>query len=543
MKRMALLGALVALAAIALPSAAMAGRLSGVVVAKDAARRSVAIAARGEVRTVRTNRFGALKVGRRVTATGATLTDGSFAARTVKAGPRVTKVQFRAVVVRHEAAKQRLIVSAGGTVFAFRLAGGATFASDDGLSPGDQVTVSADVKKHELEAQHEDVKETGHVEALKLEGIFLHQGQDSFDIAVVHRGLVHIHFTPGTDLPEWKPGDIVVAVVSVGDDSSFTFVGGRTDGKPGSEAPKSDPPNTKEPTYYAGVLAERSATQVSVLREDGTTVTCAVPSTLDVSAFSPGQKVYMACRSGDHGLVLVAMKSPTGTTTGPGTGDQKPVETAAAGAIAEISASAVSVKKDDGTRVVCALLGGFDFSAFRVGDMVKLTCTERDGKAVTTSLRSDRAFVNVTTNEVGLIGTLAERTPTGVSVNADGATLHCGIATPVDLSPFSLGQKVALSCKRSDAGLTFALLYADSLWVKADGTAERTVYGTLAERGESTVTVTLEGGVSLSCAAPSTIDLSGFHTGDKVKMRCRLREGTWRLSLLRSETATVEVPL
>jgi hypothetical protein len=26
-------------------------------------------------------------------------------------------------------------------------------------------------------------------------------------------------------------------------------------------------------------------------------------------------------------------------------------------------------------------------------------------------------------------------------------------------------------------------------------------------------------------------------------MRCRLREGTWRLSLLRSETATVEVPL
>ena len=611
MKRMLLLGAVVALAAIALPSAAMAGRLSGVVVAKDAARRSVAVAARGEVRTVRTKRFGALMVGRRVTATGATLTDGTFAARTVKAGPRVTQVQFRAVVVRHEAAKQRLIVSAGGTVFAFRLAGGATFASDDGLSPGDQVTVSADVKKQELEAQHEDVKETGHVEALKLEGIFLHQGQDSFDIAVVHRGLVHIHFTPGTVLPEWTPGDVVVVVVSVGDEGSFTFVGGRTDGKPG-DVTKPEPPRTTEPTVVAGVLSERSATQVSVLREDGATVTCAVPAGWDLSVISAGEKVYMSCRKGENGLVLLAIKSANAAVTGP-----KPPENqliagvlsdrnatqvtvqredgttvtcavpagwdvsvfspgekvqmyckktdrglvlvsikserawmsdgkggaAFAGALAEVSGSGVSLRSEDGRLVGCAAPAGLDLSAFRPGDTVKLACALRSGHFFISSLRSERAFINLETSEVGLTGVLAERTSTGVTVNADGATLHCTIAAPADLSLFTLGQKVSLSCKRTDGGLVFALLYGDSVWVKADGTAERTVYGTFAERAESTVTVMLEGGVSLTCAAPSTIDLSGFHTGDKVKMRCRLREGTWRLSLLRSETATVEVPL
>jgi hypothetical protein len=158
------------------------------------------------------------------------------------------------------------------------------------------------------------------------------------------------------------------------------------------------------------------------------------------------------------------------------------------------------------------------------------------------SLRSERAYINLETSEVGLTGVLAERTSTGVTVNADGATLHCTIATPVDLSLFALGHRVSLSCKRTDGGLVFALLYGDSLWVKADGTAERTVYGTFAERAESTVTVMLAA-VSLTCAAPSTVDLSAFHTGDKVKMRCRLREGTWQLSLLRSETATVEVPL
>jgi hypothetical protein len=608
MKRFVLLGAVVAVAAIALPSAAMAGRLSGVVVAKDAARRSVAIAVRGEVRTVRTTRFGVLEVGRRITATGAPVAGGTFAARTVKAGARLTQVQFRAVVVRHEAAKQRLIVSAGGTVFAFRLAGGRTFASDGGLSPGDKITVSANVKKQELEAQHEDVKETGHVEALKLEGIFLHQGQDSFDIAVVHRGLVHIRFTPGSDLPEWKPGDIVFVVVSVGDGGSFTFVGGRTDGKPGE--------GTKpEPTIVAGTLSERSATQVSVLREDGTTVTCAVPVGWDLSVFSAGEKVYMSCRKGENGLVLLAIKSANAAVTGPKPPENQLVAgvlsdrnatqvtvqredgtivtcavppgwdvsvfapgekvqmyckktdgglvlvsikserawmsdgkggASFVGTLAEVSGSSsggVSLKTEDGRLVACAAPAGLDLSAFRAGDKVKLTCALRSGHFFISSLRSERAFINLETSEVGLIGTLAERTSTSVTVNADGATLHCTIATPVDLSLFTLGQKVSLSCKRTDGGLVYALLYADSVWVKADGTAERTVYGTFAERAESSVTVMLEGGPSLTCAAPSTVDLSAFHTGDKVKMRCRLGEGTWRLSLLRSETATVEVPL
>jgi hypothetical protein len=194
--------------------------------------------------------------------------------------------------------------------------------------------------------------------------------------------------------------------------------------------------------------------------------------------------------------------------------------------------------------VGCAAPDGLDLSAFKAGDKVKLACALRGGKWAVSLLKSERAFINLDTNEIGLTGTFAERTTTGVTVNAEGgATLHCGIAAPVDLGMFVLGQKVSLSCKRTDAGLTFALLYGDAVWVKADGTAERTVYGTFAERGESSVTVMLEGGVSLSCAAPSTVDLSAFHTGDKVKMRCRLRDGQWKLSLMSSSTATVEVPL
>jgi hypothetical protein len=543
MKRLALLGAVATLVAVAVPGVASAGQLSGVVVAKDAARRSVAVATRGDVRTVRTARFGALKLGQRVAATGVTLGDGTFSARTVRASGRAKQVRFRAVVVRNEAANHRLIVSAGGTVFAFRFSATILFASDgSGLAPGDQVTVSADVKKDQLQAEGQDVKETGHVEALKLEGIFLRGGQDGFDIAVVHRGLVRVHFTKDAQLPDWQPGDVVYVLVSVAADGSFNFVNGRTDGKPGSgdsgsgdhsgEAGKT---GSTTPTLVdaSGVLSARSATQVTVTRADGTSLTCTVPATIDVSGFAVGAKVGMYCKKTDGGLIVQGIKALTVDPPGP---------TSFAGAISAISDS-VTVHGDDGKEGSCAVPAGLDLSLFHVGDKVKLACVLRNGHLVVSSLRSDRAFINVDTHEVGLIGFLGERSTTGVTVNADGATLHCGLATPVDLSMFSVGDKVSLSCKRGDAGLTFALLYGSGGSVKADGTAERTVYGTLAARGEDSVTVTLESGTLVTCVAPATVDLSAFHVGDKVKMRCRTKDGQWRLSLLGSATATVEVTL
>ena len=58
MKKLMLLGAVVALAASALPGAAAAGRFTGVVVAKDSARHTIAVVIGKQVRTVRTARLG-----------------------------------------------------------------------------------------------------------------------------------------------------------------------------------------------------------------------------------------------------------------------------------------------------------------------------------------------------------------------------------------------------------------------------------------------------------------------------------------------------
>jgi hypothetical protein len=537
MKKLIVLGALAALAASALPGAAAAGRFTGVVVAKDTARHTIAVVSGRQVRTVRSAKLAA--VGRRVGVTGARLSDGTYKGTTVKTLGRARQVRFGAVVVRHDAAKNQLIVSAGGTVFGLRYTGATALAdASTGLNPGDRVTVSADVGKDGLDAGEGDVKETGHTGQVKIVGIFLRGGQDGFDVAIVHRGQVRVHFTPGTQLPAWQPGDVIVLLVTVNDDGSFTLVQGNTDHDPSrpddGTTSAGDGGKTTEPTYVdaTGVLTAKTDTSVTVTRDNATTLTCTVPSTVSVSAFAVGAKVGLYCKRTDGGFVLVAIKSLDPPPPAP------PAQpTSFAGALADASTNA-SVK-GDGDRVnTCAVPAGVSLAFFHVGDPAKMECALHDGKLVLVQLRTAAAWINLATGELGLIGKLAD---TSVTVSTENASLHCGVATPVDFSLFTVGDQVALSCKRTDSGLVFNLLYGSGALVKADGTIQRTVAGTLTAVDGRSVSVKLEGGDTVICTAPAAADLSAFHVGDAVKMRCNLVSGTWQLSLLASSTATVEI--
>ncbi len=541
MKKLMLLGAVVALAASALPGAAAAGRFTGVVVAKDSARHTVAVVIGKQVRTVRTARLAGLAVGQRVNVTGARLSDGTYKGTKLKALGRAKQVKFGGVVVRYNAAKSQLIVSAGGTVFGLRYTAGAALADDSAsLDPGDQVTVNADVGKTGLDAGEGDVKETGHTGQVKIVGIFLRGGNDGFDVAIVHRGQVRVHFTLGTQLPAWQPGDVIVLLVTVNDDGSFTLVQGNTDHDPSKtdDGNKSgdDSGKTTTPTYVdaSGVLSAKTDGSITVTRDNATSLTCSVPSTVNVSAFAVGAKVGMYCKRTDSGLVLVAIKSldpppPPNPPTQP---------TSFAGVLTDASTNA-SVRGDGDKVNTCAVPTGVSLAFFHVGDTAKMDCAVRDGKLVLVQLRTAAAWINLSTGELGLIGKL---TDTSVTVSTENASLHCGVATPVDFSLFKVGDQVALSCKRTDSGLVFNLLYGSSALVKADGTVQRTVTGLVTAVGGGSVSVKVDGGDTVvTCTYPAAADLSAFHTGDKVTMRCNLVSGQWQLSRLASLTATVEI--
>jgi hypothetical protein len=549
MKRLTLLGAVAALAVSALPGMASAARINGVVVAKDAARHTIAVASSGQVRTVRVSKLGAVAVGRRVDVTGTKLADGTFRGQKVRVGAKAAQVRFGAVIVRNDDANQRLIVSAGGTVFAIRYAGGASFASEgSGLQPGDQVKVSADVDKGGLAAGEGDVKETGHVGQLKIEGIFIKGGNDGFDLAVVHRGLVRVHFKLGSELPDWQPGDVIVLVVTVNDDRSFTLVQGRPDGQSGKTGDENKGTGDSKPTEptgdslgATGTLGSRDDGKVNVSTDRGV-VTCKVPTTMNISVFATGDKVTIYCKKRDGVFWLVGMKSDKATVTDPGTGTPtppKPTPVTSAGVLTDGPAGSVTVRLEDGSTVSCKVDKPVPAGLFKAGDAVKMTCTD----GTLTGLRSDVGQWNPTTTELGVGGPLTAGSGGTATVQKDAVKVSCSLPAGMDLTTYiALGTKVWMSCKVREGALVFALVQVgDQLTLKADGTGERYAAGTFA-RGTDSVTVTREDASTLTCAAPASLDLSSFAAGSKVKVKCRLVAGVWTLKLIGDSTHTVEVP-
>ena len=124
MKRyLLLLTASIAALAVVLPATAGAATFRGAVVAKDSARKALVTASKdGTVRTVRLHaNFNRFRVGSNVAVRGVKLPDGTFSAAAVRRLGKARGTHVRGTVVRQLAG--RLVMSAGGSVFALRVAG------------------------------------------------------------------------------------------------------------------------------------------------------------------------------------------------------------------------------------------------------------------------------------------------------------------------------------------------------------------------------------------------------------------------------------
>jgi hypothetical protein len=227
--------ALVALAAF--PAAANAAPLSGVVIAKDAKRHALVIASTSDVATVRLAKraVARARLGARVAMPGAAkLPDGTFSARLVRALGRSSHVRFSAVLVKET--PHGVVLSAGHSVFAlrYRNAGRMSMFRGSGLEPGDRLMCDADIGRGGLQADTNDLHDVGHVDQLELEGIYLSTTGGVLDLAVVHRGLVHVKVPDGVSVPVFNPGDEISLVVAVEPDGTFALV--RADNEDASDS-------------------------------------------------------------------------------------------------------------------------------------------------------------------------------------------------------------------------------------------------------------------------------------------------------------------
>jgi hypothetical protein len=511
-----------ALAALAAAPTGTAASFTGITVAKDAKRKAVVVVSGRSVRTVRAGaRFARLRVGQRIVVTGSRVADGTYRATRLSAAGRAQRARFGAVVVKPDRALRRVILSAGGSVFAVR-------AKAAGLTTGDRVDV-----RMKLASSSSEIKETGRAKLVELEGIFLETKGDGFDIAVVARGLVHVEVPEGAVLPDFEPGDQVSMVVLIGRDGTFTFIRGLDE----SEKPPAKKPRPKEGFEAYGVLVEKDPYAITVRTEDSTRVQCAVPSGMDLSLFRVGERVKLHCVSRENRDVLVKIHSNYGWVKADGTG-----ELSVHGALTKGSGT-VSVRREDGMSVSCSVPSGVNLDAFRAGEAVKLHCHLGPEGFVFAAMSSETASLNEDgVLELHVSGLLQPRTADAIAVRRpDGSLFSCVAPADFQLSYFSTGERVSLVC-RVDGG-TNVLLKAmtDRYRVGADGSVEVYVYGTLSAKTETSVTVTASDGHLVTCTVPAGRDLSAFPLGTAVKAHCHKVGGELRLAYLKSEQAVIEI--
>jgi len=462
MKRyLLLLAASIAALAVVLPATAGAATFRGAVVAKDAARKALVTASSdGTVRTVRLHaKFNRFRVGSTVVVRGAKLPDGTYSAAAVRRLGKARGTHVRGTVVGRVGA--RLVMSAGGSVFALRLTGKNGAAEGTGLKPGDRVDCHVRFKGGSPETRSGDVDKLGHDGQLVLEGIYLSTRDDgALELAVVHRGRLFVAVPDGLEVPDFAAGDEIALVVTVEDDGSFTLVKAENENGPSEDEGGDDDGGTdihNEQFSVPGILSSIGVDGLSVkVQERPEPVRCTfTPGSVDLSGYSVGQWVYVTCKYGEGRFVLVSIKHKDAP---PPPGDYL----SAVGTIGSLDSGEVSVDVDGSDDPVsCAVPAGWDLLGFVEGDTVKMYCVKGDGGAWTLkALVSDQASITPDGSWFVVEGSILSVNSAQISVDVPerDSPVTCAVAEGAELSAFHVGDDVNMKCKLIGGGFKLKVL-------------------------------------------------------------------------------------
>jgi hypothetical protein len=548
MRRVLLLASAVGLI-VAAPAVAQGGTLRGVVIAKEAKRHTVVIADRnGTVSTLRAGKSaGKARIGRLLEARVAKLPDGTYSAGALRPLGKAKHIHVKGVVIKRQGA--RLVLSAGHSVFVVRLRAAKRSSSNDGaLGPGDEVDVNADVGSGGLAADEQNVKATGHTDKLELEGIYLSTTGNVLDVAIVHRGLVHVSVPDGLSLPTLSAGDQVALVVSLNADSSFSLVSIETEESADSGGDGVHIDKEHSEFTVVGILSALSDTSVSVkVERHPEPVTCAITpgSSLTGKSFpgtplAIGDLVEMRCKYVDGKSVLIGLRSKQTPNPDDGTGKLK-----VSGFIAAFDSSSVSVRVEGRPEpVTCLLPAGSDMLGFAVGDFVDMYCMYDGSHWVLKGLYSDHGALSVDEGKAwfGLSGVIVEVNSARISVQVEHhpGYVTCAMPAGMDTEGFAVGEAVRLYCQNLGDGFKVKALRSDRAAINEDGSAWFYLNGTIAGLSSSDIGLTAEHHSSpVTCAVPAGADLSAFASGEAAVMKCLYHDGQFVLAALKTEHASI----
>jgi hypothetical protein len=136
-------------------------------------------------------------------------------------------------------------------------------------------------------------------------------------------------------------------------------------------------------------------------------------------------------------------------------------------------------------------------------------------------------------------GVLVEKDPYSVTIRTEDSTrVQCAVPSGMALSLFRVGERVKLYCVSRENRDVLVKIHSNYGWVRADGTGELSVHGALA-KGDGSVSVRREDGMTVSCSLPAGVNLAPFRSGEAVKLHCRLGPDGFVFAAMSSETASL----
>jgi hypothetical protein len=141
----------------------------------------------------------------------------------------------------------------------------------------------------------------------------------------------------------------------------------------------------------------------------------------------------------------------------------------------------------------------------------------------------------------GVLSSLSS-TEVGVDVERHPEPVRCAVPATVDLSGFSVGQFVEMSCKFTNGNFVLVSLKSKTAEIPGNGDSALDLKGFISSLDASAVTVSVPGGSPVRCGLKPGEDLRGFAVGDFVEIGCTYSStlGHYLLTSLSSDGASLE---
>ena len=376
--------------------------MTGTVISKDVRRHTMVVtSATGVVHTVRLapKALAHVRVGETVTSRTARLADGTYTAAAVASAGHASKAKVRATIVSSHSGK--MLLSAGGSVFAVSTGRAAHDQSGNSTSIGQTVDVSVDFTQNGMDEI--SVQATGQSNLIGLDGVLTAVSSSSLTIAVEDGASTTVVIPSALTIPNTiAVGDRIEILVDYST-QTFTLVTIKDDSLASNDQGQGISEGDNQNLQVEGQVMFVSSSSIIVQPGDqAAAVTLSVPNTVDVSAVAVGDQVHAEGIFVAGALTLTNIDVQQGDNQG--SGDQMTSEIT--GTVTAFSGTSVTVSSADSSVAITATVPStVDASSLVLGATVHVTTEVVAGVLTVTDVEVPDAYsVDVSGTVVSISG-------------------------------------------------------------------------------------------------------------------------------------------